>query len=66
MQDVLPGLETIMLPVADGGDGTVAAALSAGFAKISVDAGGRLGSRCRRRTRWTVIGPSWSWLPLWD
>jgi glycerate 2-kinase len=36
--DVLPQLETIMLPVADGGDGTVAAALSAGFAKIIVDA----------------------------
>jgi len=43
MQDVLPGLETIMLPVADGGDGTVAAALSAGFAKISVDAVGPTG-----------------------
>ena len=37
------GLETIMLPVADGGDGTVAAALSAGFAKISVDAVGPTG-----------------------
>jgi glycerate 2-kinase len=36
--DVLPQLETILLPVADGGDGTVAAALSAGFAKIIVDA----------------------------
>ena len=43
MQDVLPGLETIMLPVADGGDGTVAAALSAGFAKIIVDAVGPTG-----------------------
>lgn len=40
MLDVLPGLETIMLPVADGGDGTVAAALSAGFDKIIVDAVG--------------------------
>jgi glycerate 2-kinase len=43
MQDVLPGLETIVLPVADGGDGTVAAALSAGFAKIIVDAVGPTG-----------------------
>lgn len=35
--DVLPQLETIRLPVADGGDGTVAAALSVGFDKITVD-----------------------------
>ena len=47
MQDVLPGLETIMLPVADGGDGTVAAALSAGFAKIIVDAVGPTGEPVR-------------------
>jgi glycerate kinase len=40
MVDVLTQLETIMLPVADGGDGTVAAALSAGFDKITVDAVG--------------------------
>jgi glycerate kinase len=45
MRDVLPGLETIMLPVADGGDGTVAAALSAGFTKIIVDAVGPTGER---------------------
>jgi Glycerate kinase family len=38
MAEVLPQLETAMLPVADGGDGTVAAALSAGFDKITVDA----------------------------
>jgi glycerate 2-kinase len=43
MQHVLPGLETVMLPVADGGDGTVAAALSAGFAKIIVDVVGPTG-----------------------
>jgi glycerate 2-kinase len=41
--DILPQLETIMLPVADGGDGTVAAALSAGFDKITVDAVGPTG-----------------------
>jgi glycerate 2-kinase len=45
MRDVSPGLETIMLPVADGGDGTIAAALSAGFAKIIVDAVGPTGER---------------------
>ena len=66
MQDVLPGLETIMLPVADGGDGTVAAALSAGFAKIIVDAVGPTGEPVSRRTRWTVIGPWSNWLQLWD
>jgi glycerate 2-kinase len=43
MLDERPRLETIMLPVADGGDGTVAAALSAGFKKIMVDAVGPTG-----------------------
>jgi glycerate 2-kinase len=43
MRDVQPGLEPIMLPVADGGDGTVAAALSAGYEKIIVDAVGPTG-----------------------
>jgi glycerate kinase len=38
-----PGVETIKLPVADGGDGTVAAALTAGFTKIVVDAVGPTG-----------------------
>ena len=47
MLDVVPGLETIMLPVADGGDGTVAAALSAGFDKIMVDAVGPTGEPVR-------------------
>ncbi|HEX6761130.1 MAG TPA: glycerate kinase [Propionibacteriaceae bacterium] len=45
--DVLPQLETIKLPVADGGDGTVAAALSAGFDKIVVDAVGPTGGPVR-------------------
>ena len=43
MRDALSGLETILLPVADGGDGTVAAALSAGFDKIIVDTVGPTG-----------------------
>jgi glycerate kinase len=41
--DAQPGLETIKLPVADGGDGTVAAALSAGFHKIMVETVGPTG-----------------------
>jgi glycerate 2-kinase len=47
MLDVLPELETIMLPVADGGDGTVAAALSAGFDEVIVDALGPTGEQVR-------------------
>jgi glycerate kinase len=47
MVDVLPQLETILLPVADGGDGTVAAALSAGFDKIIVDGVGPTGEPVR-------------------
>jgi glycerate kinase len=43
MKDVLPALDVIKLPVADGGDGTVAAALSAGFEEIIVDAVGPTG-----------------------
>jgi glycerate 2-kinase len=47
MLDVLPEVETIMLPVADGGDGTVAAALSAGFDEVIVDALGPTGEQVR-------------------
>ena len=43
MLDVLPELDVIKLPVADGGDGTVAAALSAGFEEIILDAVGPTG-----------------------
>jgi glycerate 2-kinase len=45
--DVFSGLQTIMLPVADGGDGTVAAALSAGFDEVTVDALGPTGEQVR-------------------
>jgi len=38
-----PGLEVDQLPVADGGDGTVAAALGAGYARVDVDAVGPTG-----------------------
>jgi glycerate kinase len=42
---VLPGLETVNLPVADGGDGTVDAAVAAGFDRVSVRATGPTGER---------------------
>jgi glycerate kinase len=45
--DVLPRLQTVLLPVADGGDGTVAAALSAGYDKITVDTVGPTGEQVR-------------------
>ncbi len=41
--EVRPDTEMIMFPVADGGDGTVAAALSAGYTKVVVDAVGPTG-----------------------
>jgi glycerate 2-kinase len=47
MLDVLPRLQTVLLPVADGGDGTVEAALSAGYDKIIVDAVGPTGEPVR-------------------
>jgi glycerate 2-kinase len=47
MRNVLPQLETLMLPVADGGDGTVAAAVSAGYDEIIVDAVGPTGEPVR-------------------
>jgi glycerate 2-kinase len=43
LQRVLPGLPTVQTPVADGGDGTVAAALAAGFEPVEVTAAGPTG-----------------------
>ena len=42
-----PEVETVLVPVADGGDGTVAAALSAGWIEILVDAVGPTGEPWR-------------------
>lgn len=42
-----PGLEVDQLPVADGGDGTVAAALGAGYARVDVNAVGPTGDPVR-------------------
>jgi glycerate 2-kinase len=41
--DELPELQITKLPVADGGDGTVAAALSSGFDEVTVSAAGPTG-----------------------
>ena len=43
LQDRCPDLEVVRVPVADGGDGTVAAALSAGFSFVEVVAVGPTG-----------------------
>ncbi|MGW2117894.1 glycerate kinase [Streptomyces zhihengii] len=43
LRQVVPGLEVETLPVADGGDGTVAAAVAAGFERREVRVAGPLG-----------------------
>lgn len=43
----LPDLEVVSLPIADGGDGTVAAALAAGFDPVEVAASGPTGEPVR-------------------
>lgn len=43
LRRVVPGLEVEALPVADGGDGTVAAAVAAGFERREVSVAGPLG-----------------------
>jgi glycerate kinase len=43
----LPDLEVVSLPIADGGDGTVAAALAAGFRPVEVTATGPTGEPVR-------------------
>lgn len=43
IRDVRSDAEVVWVPVADGGDGTVAAAVSAGFTRVEVDAVGPTG-----------------------
>lgn len=43
LRSVVPGLDIVALPVADGGDGTVAAAVAAGFGRRTVRVTGPLG-----------------------
>jgi glycerate kinase len=49
-----PGLEVVRLPVADGGDGTVAAALTAGYAAVDAPAVGPTGEP--RTARYARLG----------
>lgn len=43
LRSVLPGIEVLVVPVADGGDGTLAAAVSAGFTQVGLTATGPTG-----------------------
>jgi glycerate 2-kinase len=54
LHQVDPGIEVTTVPVADGGDGTLDAALSAGFARVEVDAFGPTGRP--RRSAFGVRG----------
>lgn len=46
LRSVLPDVEVAVVPVADGGDGTLAAALAAGFTRVPVRATGPTGMPC--------------------
>jgi glycerate kinase len=46
LRSVLPDIETVVVPVADGGDGTLAAAEAAGFARVPLTATGPTGTPC--------------------
>ena len=46
LRSVLPDVETVVVPVADGGDGTLAAAEAAGFARVPLTATGPTGMPC--------------------
>lgn len=43
---VRPDLEVVVVPVADGGDGTLAAAVAAGFERVELTASGPTGEPC--------------------
>ncbi len=45
LRRVLPDLDVVVVPVADGGDGTLAAAFAAGYLRVSVSAAGPTGER---------------------
>lgn len=46
LRSVLPEMEVVVVPVADGGDGTLAAAVAAGFTRVPVAATGPTGMPC--------------------
>lgn len=54
LRRALPGVEVDQLPVADGGEGTVEAALAAGFTPVELTATGPLGGPVQ--TRYAVSG----------
>ncbi|GAA5155679.1 MULTISPECIES: glycerate kinase [Amycolatopsis] len=47
LRRAVPGVETLECPIADGGDGTVAAAVAAGFEFVPAEATGPTGERVR-------------------
>ncbi|GAB3439294.1 glycerate kinase [Phycicoccus ginsengisoli] len=51
IRSVVPGVEVATVPVADGGDGTLAAAEAAGFERVQVRATGATGMPC-----WAAYG----------
>ena len=55
LRDARPDLEVVQAPVADGGDGTVEAALGAGYTRVEVDAPGPTGRPVR--TAYALAGP---------
>jgi glycerate kinase len=58
---VLPDAEVLLRPVADGGEGTVAAALRAGYAARVVRVSGPDGRPVEAVLRSMPRSPSWSW-----
>ena len=56
-----PDVRVESVPVADGGDGTIAAALAAGFEHVAVVASGPTGSRCTPVTRAARTWRWWRW-----
>ncbi|GGS54755.1 glycerate kinase [Planobispora rosea] len=55
-----PGVATVALPVADGGDGTVAAVVACGFEPVEVEVTGPVGDPVRAVYAWRDAGPGTS------
>ncbi|MDF5756778.1 glycerate kinase [Spongiactinospora sp. TRM90649] len=47
-----PGVETVLLPVADGGDGTVDAVVACGFTRVEVEVTGPVGDPVKAAYAW--------------
>ena len=61
--EVAAGVDVVRVPVADGGDGTVDAALAAGYQRIPLRATGPTGERSTPPTR-CATGSPWSRWPM--